>query len=644
MSSICGYWNFHEPIIGDSQIQLMVDRLNHWKADYTDNWNDEEIGFGHLMLYNTPESLTEKLPFYNTDTKICITADARIDNREEISKKIGLDKNEITDKADSWFIVRAYEEWGEDCTKHLEGDFAFAIWDKLNQKIFCARDQIGIKPFYYYFKDGFFAFATEMKGILSLSNIDKTVNEKWIAKFIVNIRTERVSSLYQHIHRLEAAHQLVVTNSNIDIKKYWELDTTNKIHLPNESDYRKIFLEKLDHAVAKRLRSNWAVSSEMSGGIDSSVVTAIAHKELAKNGKSITSISDVLPNSKNYDLPPITDDRQQMMEVIQHIGIKDFHFVTGEEKTLIDSMDRAVNIHDEPPIKFINVFGDLLYEKTQALNSRVLLSGFGGNEIVSYRGNYFLEELLRGWKWKTFWKELHLKAQLTKTSPYKKLMSVIISAISPNYDYYKSKYIHRSDIHKIKFKAKRSGIQTSFFEKFFTEDQLIRTKLLRFEGKTINEKIASRLTHPYVFHHRLEYCNLSAAHNRVEYRYPLLDLPLIQFFTSIPTTEKIKNGWSRYFFRKISEGLIPEKVSWLSVSNGSSSPSYVWRMHRDKKLVLETLSNLPAESLVTKYIDKDAYIKTMTELMHQEEFNNYGGKRLYLLQKILDRISKSTDH
>ena len=189
MSSICGYWKNNNSRLDSSAIELMLSAQNHWKADQKNNWNDDpSVALGHLMLYNTPESLSETLPFYDPESDCCITADARIDNREELTEKLQIISGAANNKPDSWFILAAYKNWGEDCTQHLRGDFAFAIWDKVHQKLFCARDQIGIKPFYYYFKNSVFAFATEMKGILALEPIDKAKNEKWIADFIVNIK------------------------------------------------------------------------------------------------------------------------------------------------------------------------------------------------------------------------------------------------------------------------------------------------------------------------------------------------------------------------------------------------------------------------------------------------------------------------
>jgi asparagine synthase (glutamine-hydrolysing) len=617
----------------------MLSKLDHWQADQKNQWVDHSVGFGHLMLYNTTESLAEILPFFNPTSNCCITADARIDNRTALATKLHLNLEQTKNKADSWYILTAYEKWGEDCTQHLQGDFAFAIWDKNRQKLFCARDQIGIKPFYYYYKDGVFAFATEMKGILALYNIDKTKSDSWIADFIVNVRADPESSLYSHIHRLKAAHQLCLQHQSVNIKKYWRLDTKTKLKFPKESDYIEIFLELLNKAIKKRLRSNWEISSELSGGLDSSTVTAAAAKLLHENGKVLITISDVIPDPIPYQHPLLFDDRKMIIEVLNKSNLKEHYFVTGEEKTLLDSLKRAVKIHDEPPIKLVNIFADLIFEKTQALGSRVLLSGFGGDDIVSYQGYFFYPELFRTGSWRTLWKDIKLKCRRDQSSPYLKLLEAISSSFiyTTKYTYYKTKYFKKEIFRDTLQRMRRNCMRPEVAKKFDIEKRVLNHKLSNFKGRTMNEKIASRIERPGVLNNRLEYCNLSAAHNRVEYRYPLLDLELIQFFISIPSTEKIKLGWGRYFFRNASKDLIPEQIAWGDFKKSSSSPSFLWRMFRDKQLMLEALDAIPTESKVNEYVDVNNYKSIVKERANERDFNNYGGNRLFLLQQFLDR-------
>jgi len=146
MSAISGIFYRNERSVDPKLIKLMNDKLYHRGPDGSKIWCEGSVALGHQMLHTTPESLHETLPFEKDG--IIITADARIDNRKELSEKLNIEDEESV--PDSYFILIAYRKWGEKCPEKLLGDFAFAIWDKDNEKLFCARDHMGIKPFYYY--------------------------------------------------------------------------------------------------------------------------------------------------------------------------------------------------------------------------------------------------------------------------------------------------------------------------------------------------------------------------------------------------------------------------------------------------------------------------------------------------------------
>jgi asparagine synthase (glutamine-hydrolysing) len=177
MSAIYGKYNFFNGAVTSEELCVMESKLNHWNGDNAGQWHHKAIGMGHLMLYNTPELLHEKLPLYKSESGLCITADARIDNREEIYAALDLCD---ADMADSTLILLLYEKYGEACVQHLIGDFVFAIWDETEQKLFCARDHMGVKPFFYYHDEHFFAFASEIKGLLYLPGIDKSINKQFL--------------------------------------------------------------------------------------------------------------------------------------------------------------------------------------------------------------------------------------------------------------------------------------------------------------------------------------------------------------------------------------------------------------------------------------------------------------------------------
>ena len=166
MSGIIGIHYLDGRPVDRENLTKMVDILAHRGPDGADIWVDGCVGLGHRMLWTTPESLIEKLPLENQRGDLVITADARIDNRDELIAALQINNRPSDKVVDSELILAAYEKWGEDCPEHLLGDFAFAIWDERRELLFCARDHFGVKPFYYYFANNTFAFGSEIKALL----------------------------------------------------------------------------------------------------------------------------------------------------------------------------------------------------------------------------------------------------------------------------------------------------------------------------------------------------------------------------------------------------------------------------------------------------------------------------------------------
>ena len=189
MSGISGIFRRDGLSLSPEELQITTSPMTHRGPDGIHAWTSGPIGLTHLMLWTTPESLLEKMPAKNSTGNLVITADARIDNRDELTLLLGWQGRSIEKITDSEFILGAYETWGEDCVNRLVGDFAFAIWDQNQQTLFCARDHMGVKPFYYYQSTNCFAFASEIKGLLEDDRgvlLEKVTKEE-VTEAIINM-------------------------------------------------------------------------------------------------------------------------------------------------------------------------------------------------------------------------------------------------------------------------------------------------------------------------------------------------------------------------------------------------------------------------------------------------------------------------
>ena len=177
---------------------------------------------------------------------LALTADARIDNRPELLRTLRLGDSDVPD---SELILAAYEKWGEDLAAHLVGDFAFALWDGHARKLVCARDVMGIKPFYYYAGGEVFAFASEIKGLLAHPEVPRRLNETKVVDYLAPVFEDLEQTFYEGIYRLPPAQVLVVEEGRIRRRTYWELDASRELRLGSDEAYVEAFREVFTEAL-----------------------------------------------------------------------------------------------------------------------------------------------------------------------------------------------------------------------------------------------------------------------------------------------------------------------------------------------------------------------------------------------------------
>ena len=297
MSAITGIFYRNGSKVSYNQIKRMNDLLHHRGPDGSKIYFEDSVGFGHQMLKTTLESINEILPF--EEDNLIITADARIDNRKELSEKLSIEDK--VENSDSYFVLKSYQKWGENCPDKLLGDFTFVIWDKEKQIIFCARDHMGVKPFYYYLSDDVFFFSTEIKSILINQEVPRELNELKIAYHLIPLTTDRKSTFYKYVHILPAAHRFIISSEDYSVSNYWQLDCNLNFSADSEEEYYKRFREIFEESIRCRMRSNYKIGFELSGGLDSSSVICMAKKILNNENIKIESFSNVFKKFKEVD-------------------------------------------------------------------------------------------------------------------------------------------------------------------------------------------------------------------------------------------------------------------------------------------------------------------------------------------------------
>lgn len=388
MSGIAGILHLDGEPAGKALVAGLASAMAHRGADGIHSMASGPVAMAHLMLCTTPESLHETQPLLDESGRYCLVADARIDNGAEVREELGRIGVVLRDDTDAEIILKACTAWGQEAPARLIGDFAFAIWDSLERSLFCARDHIGIRPFFYYCDGRRFIWASEAGALLACREIRVQINEGMVAEYLADEITHLEETLYSGILRIPGAHALVVRNGAVRKLRYWDIDPARQLRYRTRAEYEEHFHQVFVESIRCRLRSQTAVGAELSGGVDSSSVVAVAQRLI--NGSSapapsLTAFSLAFPG-----LP--CDESPYIREVVRHCSLS--HQALQPQ---IDAAWPALSVastRDYPDIPNGYMLEPIMASCGRQ-GIRVLLTGLGGDEWMNGRRVVTFQERLR---------------------------------------------------------------------------------------------------------------------------------------------------------------------------------------------------------------------------------------------------------
>ncbi len=363
--------------------------LSYVGPDGRDTYSNGCVGLGHTMLRTSRESLHERQPA-GLGGQFLITADARIDCRDELQRQFEqAEPNYRRVVTDSELILQAYALWGEDCVRHLRGDFAFAIWDARRKKLFCARDHFGLKPFYYAEMGEVFVFSNTLNCLRLHPEISDELNDAAVGDFLLfGSNCEPTTTTFRDIRRLPPAHCLSVCAEGVRISRYWSAPTDGAIHYRSADEYAEHFRFLLRGAVADRLRTERA-GILLSGGLDSAALATTA-REISGNS---SGAADLRAYTNIY--APLSSDRDGALaqEVADFLKIP-IQFLEIDAFKLFERWNDPELSSPEPvddPL-FAGLFDQ--YQMI-ARDCRVTLCGEGGDNLLHFQMLPYARHMLR---------------------------------------------------------------------------------------------------------------------------------------------------------------------------------------------------------------------------------------------------------
>jgi asparagine synthase (glutamine-hydrolysing) len=400
LSGIVGIYDRSGAPVDRALLQGLAHFLSYRGPDARDTWSNGAIGLGHTLLRTTRESLNERQPA-NLDGQLWITADARIDCREELEKKLAVEGNGAAGRAatDSDLILRAYQAWGAECVQHLRGDFAFAIWDARKKLLFCARDHFGVKPFYYSDLGELFLFSNTLDCLRQHPEVSDELNDAAIGDFLLfGLNCDAATTSFRDIRRLPAAHAMTISCEGLHMQRYWSAPTEGRIRYNRAEDYIEHFQILLQAAVADRVRVDRA-GILLSGGLDSATIATTARELAGSAGGTL----DLRAYTVVYESLIPDRDGEHAREVAGFLKIP-LQCIPMDDLKPFERWDEPETSSPEPvddPFRF-GLFDQF---RTIAADCRVLLSGEGADNLMHFEMWPFARDLMRNRQWSSLFKE-----------------------------------------------------------------------------------------------------------------------------------------------------------------------------------------------------------------------------------------------
>jgi asparagine synthase (glutamine-hydrolysing) len=538
MSGIVGLLNLDGAPVDGGLLRRMTEFLAFRGPDLQRTRILNSVGLGHTLLAISDPRDDEEQPF-TLDGRTWIVGDARVDAREDLVAELTARGSDAvaSDATDIELILRAYDVWGEDCVTHLLGDFTFAVWDDPRQRLFCARDHLGVKPLFYARIAQTIVISNTLDCIRLHPGVSSDLHEPAIADFLLfGANQDSGTTAFRDIRRLPPAHAITWSKESTACRRYWTLPVEDPIHFTRVDDYTDRFKELLRAALGDRLRTR-RVGVLMSGGVDSPTLAAVAQDLLRARSTSahvhaITSVYDrLIPDSERYYAGLVAD----------HLNIPIRYDVRDDEVSIAE-WDH-VSVHTPEPVDNPPAFvAGVAFLRKMAAETRLFLYGEGPDNALRYEWRHYVAHLLR-----------------------RRRVGPLVRALS------RDLLMHRrvplwSSVRRMAMAAGREQPQwTEVFPGWLNEDFAARCDCR--ERWRLRQHAASS-PHPLrpqgysgfsavQWQSLFDYCDLNGALSHAEFRHPFLDLRLLRFMLAVPAMPWCRN---KLIIRRSMQSTLPREV------------------------------------------------------------------------------------
>lgn len=532
---------------GEGPVKRMTDSMAHRGPDGYGFWQKENVCLGHrrLAIIDLTEAGAQPMAYNG----YVIVYNGEIYNYREVKNELLKLGYAFRSHSDTEVILAAYQCWGPGCLNRFNGMWAFAIYDPVKNIVFCSRDRFGVKPFYYTRQQDQFVFGSEIRSLLPFLSAAKA-NAQALSHYLAFSLTDNSDkTFFEDIHNLPGSHFLIydLQSHGIDIKRYYSIAIHEEYQRLDYPETLPLFQQQFERAVNWRLRSDVAVGTCLSGGLDSSLI-ALAASKAYKNALPFCAFTAAATD-------PGINDAPYAKTVAETLGL-DWHVTTPSADDFVKDVAQVCATMGEPVASPSVFMQHYVMRKASEQGLKVLLDGQGADETLLGYGRYTaaLGHNLKGINKLRFFAQASKKYRLS----WKELLTMYF-------------YFANWPMRKRHAAAKLKGIRPVYFENidedFFRQLSDAYKDPLQLQQLEITSTQIPAL---------LRYEDRNSMHYSIETRLPFLDWQLVELNLSMPVGCKMRDGWSKYPIRDSMKGWLPDSITWRPNKLGFNAPDKEW--------------------------------------------------------------------
>ncbi|MGO9097446.1 MAG: asparagine synthase (glutamine-hydrolyzing) [Bryobacteraceae bacterium] len=575
-------------------LERMLGVLRHRGPDDSGNFSDGAAWLGHRRL-SIIDLAHGHQPMANEDSTVWITYNGELFNHASLRPELERAGHRYQTNCDTEAILHAYEQHGVECVRQFRGMFAFAVWDQRRKRLFCARDRLGIKPFYYYWDGRLFAFASEIKALLEHPAISASMEASLLPEYLAFGYTSGERTLFAGIRKLMPGHTLTLEledgAAKLDIERYWDVPEQGPCERRPDEDWIRECRERLEETVRMRLMSDVPLGVFLSGGVDSSAITALV-KRMASGPVETFAVG-----YREAAFSELAYARQ----VAQSIGT-DHREVTVSMQEFFEALPRLI-WHEDEPIVWPSSVSLYFVSKLASERVKVVLTGEGSDELFGGYSRYRFYLLNR--RWAAAWRLLPagLRRRIRSWVGETRLLPAGLR-----------RKLRHTPV------GQGEALESLYLDNFYSAfpaseqagllgsdqgDEPYRSFLGYWNARTgasLVERMLYADQKTYLVELLMKQDQMSMA-TSIESRVPFLDHPFVEFAARVPQALKIRGRTAKYILKRAVEDLLPAEIVHRR-KMGFPTPLREWLRRPEAAPLFERLGD--QHGLLAEYLDRRA--------------------------------------